>query len=255
MNQVAIEGLTTPLHKPQFVTLTGLDGLQDIQEANALSREHPHCEWGLLYTPKLAGQENRYPELPKLKQMLETLEGNVALHLCGGAVLNFLEGEATVSQLVDLVRQKSGRIQLNFQASRKQFSSQALIQAINAHGDLFFITQLNMSNVDISATLLPLRNHGFLQDASGGRGLNPDFWTKPIKASQGYAGGLGPTNISQELLKIHAAAEDHPYWVDMEGRLRTAEDRFDIHAAATVLEIIESQVPAKPCPNQFLPQR
>jgi len=53
----------------------------------------------------------------------------------------------------------------------------------------------------------------------------------------GYAGGLGPDNLKKELAKIHRLAGSRAYWVDMETKLRTDDDAFDLAAARRCLEI------------------
>lgn len=56
----------------------------------------------------------------------------------------------------------------------------------------------------------------------------------------GYAGGLGPDTLATQLPRIAAAAGGQPVWVDMESRLRDAQDRFDIGAAARCLQAVDS---------------
>jgi hypothetical protein len=43
----------------------------------------------------------------------------------------------------------------------------------------------------------------------------------------GYAGGLGPDNLAEELRRIEEVAGDAEVWIDMETNVRTAE-RFDL---------------------------
>jgi len=78
-----------------------------------------------------------------------------------------------------------------------------------------------------------------LFDSSGGRGLAPVSWPAPLPGTTcGYAGGLGPDTLTEQLPLIHTAANGRGYWIDMEGRLRTPEDRFDLDRARRCLEIV-----------------
>jgi phosphoribosylanthranilate isomerase len=102
----------------------------------------------------------------------------------------------------------------------------------------YFITQHNKSNADVYKQIVAL-NHEVLFDASGGRGILGD-WHSPIPGKIcGYAGGLGPDNVLQELEKISAIC-NKPFWIDMEGKLRT-DDKFDLTKCVAVLDQIDSK--------------
>jgi phosphoribosylanthranilate isomerase len=81
-----------------------------------------------------------------------------------------------------------------------------------------------------------------LFDNSGGRGISPETaWPSPldIPFPMGFAGGLGPDNVLEQLDKINAACGDKPYatWIDMEGRIRTDDGtRLDLTRVRRVLE-------------------
>ena len=62
-----------------------------------------------------------------------------------------------------------------------------------------------------------------LFDASGGNGIAPTQWEKPIYETHpmGYSGGLSPTNIMRNLDKINALVPgETPIWTDAEGKLK-----------------------------------
>jgi phosphoribosylanthranilate isomerase len=78
-------------------------------------------------------------------------------------------------------------------------------------------------------------NHSLLVDGSGGRGLSPERWVKPTTSKRvGFAGGLGPDNISAEYARIKEVAEGD-FWIDMEGKLRDENDWFDTEKAYRML--------------------
>jgi len=93
------------------------------------------------------------------------------------------------------------------------------------------ITQHSAGSAHLLANELP--NHAVLVDGSGGRGISPEQWERPDADSGkavGFAGGLGPDNITAELQKIRAVAQGE-WWADMEGKLRI-DDWFSIDLAA-----------------------
>ena len=94
-------------------------------------------------------------------------------------------------------------------------------------------------------------NFSFLFDESKGCGKLAARWPGAAEANGvpfGYAGGLGPSNIAAQLVRIAHAAEGAPVWVDMESSLRTVrqwhradgtavtEDIFDVSKAVCCLE-------------------
>jgi hypothetical protein len=78
-----------------------------------------------------------------------------------------------------------------------------------------------------------------LHDASGGTGELPAAWPRARPAAPalvGFAGGLGPHNIKEELGKIAEAAGGHDFWVDMETGLRAGDGSFHLPLALHVLD-------------------
>jgi phosphoribosylanthranilate isomerase len=91
-------------------------------------------------------------------------------------------------------------------------------------------------------------SHGFnvavLFDKSGGAGRYtaeiPD--PHPILPT-GFAGGLGPETVLWAICELDVWKK--PYWVDMEGNVRTADNRLDIEAVQRVLQVgAECQSPS-----------
>lgn len=78
-----------------------------------------------------------------------------------------------------------------------------------------------------------------LFDASGGRGVAPKAWQKPIYETHpmGYSGGLSPDNVIHNLRLINAIVpKNTPIWIDAEGRLKSNDlfnekPRFDTELA------------------------
>jgi hypothetical protein len=92
-------------------------------------------------------------------------------------------------------------------------------------------------------------NASFLFDESKGTGLMAAAWPQPPANGSrfGYAGGLGPTTLAEQLGKMadtieHSDREDAEIWVDMESSLRTkladGADIFDVNKAMSCIIIV-----------------
>jgi hypothetical protein len=91
-----------------------------------------------------------------------------------------------------------------------------------------------------------------LFDCSHGAGVLPAEWPKARLSNKdglvchGYAGGLGPDTLEEQLPRIFAAAGDARIWVDMETRVRTQDDEFlDMQKVRRCLEICSPYVSKK----------
>jgi hypothetical protein len=239
---------TTPLSERLLcTTLTGIDQRVQIDTLYEISRHYPFVEFGVLYSTSQAGT-GRYPSLEWIELVANTLRRTpgprAALHVCGRAVADLIEGRGHVSQLVHAF----GRIQLNFAA--KRYSTEDIRSLLKRHPNTVFITQYAHDKADLWKDLLDLSNHAVLFDASCGQGITPAQWPAPLDAVTegltalsrnpvcGYAGGLGPDNLAQHLPAIAKVSADLPIWLDMESKLRL-DDKFDLTTALKCLYIVE----------------
>ena len=78
-----------------------------------------------------------------------------------------------------------------------------------------------------------------------GLGVAAAFWPPPPTTGVkfGYAGGLGPKNLTAQVRKMAAAAPGEMIWVDMESSLRTqledGADIFDVNKCMScVLQVL-----------------
>jgi phosphoribosylanthranilate isomerase len=80
-----------------------------------------------------------------------------------------------------------------------------------------------------------------LFDLSGGAGVLPVEWPPAWSGVRcGYAGGLGPANVAEQLARIERAAPGASFWIDMERRVRSEDDsQFDLKKVRKVLEQIQ----------------
>jgi phosphoribosylanthranilate isomerase len=80
-------------------------------------------------------------------------------------------------------------------------------------------------------------NCSTLFDLSHGAGVLPESWPKPIEGLRcGYAGGLSPDNVEQQIEKLHSLVGDYFLWIDMETHIRSDSDsKFDLDKVRSVL--------------------
>lgn len=222
-----------------FCTLTGAD--DHVQQADLwhiASHFRPGLvEWGILYSTNNQGV-GRYPSFEWIEQLVGMMgrgkTPRFSLHVCGRAVEQFLNGTGHVSDIAKAFP----RIQVNFRA--REYPIEVIKAAMSRYTDKTIITQHNFANAALWRDLRGFKNHAILFDQSGGRGISPVSWPAPIEGVySGYAGGLGLDNLENQLKAIRAASRGpSDYWIDAEGKLRDARDRFDIAVARKFLEVV-----------------
>lgn len=251
------------------VTITGADNSISPHELLPISRQHPWVEWGILasYNNTAIGCP-RYPNF-KWIAMLQGLAvetkalPNLSLHINGKWVRDLLIGNTSLFPFEFL--NGFNRVQLNFHAEKTPCTPHlfaARLKEIRKE----FIFQLDGASGNAhldSANEHEVKNCHGLFDVSGGAGILPDKWPEPIYtdvhsngedneevwAYHGYAGGLGPENLAEQLPMILAAAAETRHtsegriWIDMETRVRSDNDRqFDLKKVRRCLEIASEYV-------------
>jgi len=217
-------------------SLTGVDDRTDLESLDDLAAEFPFAEFAILYSHSRAGNERRYPQRNVIEALSRQAAGGgfrVALHLCGSAVADFVAGRGDVRALAS----GFGRVQLNFDAGKAPFSLPELEGAIRSFPGKV-ITQHNDANLRVSESIRA-SNHQVLFDASLGRGVEAVEWPRPLDGKTcGYAGGISPERIGRVLGELGPVLSSADAWIDMESRLRNADDLFDLGACRTVLEAV-----------------
>ena len=202
--------------KPETITFTGIDERTDVDTLQKIASEFKCVEFGVLYTTDPEGR-NRYPSLDWIKQTARVLS-NLALHICGRkARIQFELGN------LDRLLIEFNRIQVNGVVDAEYVQAYC-----HKYRDKTIITQHYTANKNLEYNVaVDSPNHALLVDGSGGRGISPRQWLRPnVSKSVGFAGGLGPDNLTQQLRLISQVAET-PSWIDMEGNIRT-DDWFDL---------------------------
>ena len=237
--------------KIKCVTLTGADDQTSFEGMQELSNKYSYLEWAILFSQSKSGT-SRYPTWDWVEKLTSTVEGNFSAHMCGKYVDDAIEqGRLTCfSGDNEFVGEHFQRVQFNLSGGRlpsvlkdpsapiwhiRETEFQVIFGGpFSEHMDLF--------------DPMSFTSHGIapMFDSSGGRGVLSS-WPKiphheygPLWC--GYAGGLGPKNISQELLHLEDAVGDAVIWIDMETRLRNEKDEFDLGFCEIVLEAVKPYV-------------
>ncbi len=82
-----------------------------------------------------------------------------------------------------------------------------------------------------------------LFDISGGDSSLAGGWPKPTGKVSGYARGLSPDNIEEQIAKINDVTGDAEIWIDLETHVRSNNDAlFDLDKVNKFLSIISPYV-------------
>lgn len=231
------------------VTITGPDNSIRPEELVPLSERFPFVEWAILLSQRSAGNP-RYPSqswLDELRAVAKEHNLKLAGHVCGSWVRDLvIHKKPTVFEEHPDFLEMFPRIQLNFSPYH---AAQLFLDVLKPYPEHQFIFQVGSKGKAEKETLLRLGldkglNLAVLFDRSGGKGVLPASWPEPLDPFYcGYAGGLGPDTLAEQLPKIDDVAGRITYWIDMESRVRSNDDQlFDLEKVRTCLEISQPWV-------------
>lgn len=235
--------------KIHTVTITGADDTTDIQQLVNLSAEFPFVEWGILVSKSEEGN-TRFPSRTWIDRFGEAAKARrlkVAMHLCGRWMRELLAGDLAWEDLPS-VSHFAQSFQFNVNGTALPESPTGFLVKLAQRKALrTFIFQITTASEPF-ARLVESKDFNVmgLYDNSGGKGKSPAAgWPSPLDVPfpMGFAGGLGPDNVLDQLDKINAACGDQPYitWIDMEGRIRTDDGlHLDLTRVRRVLEQVAS---------------
>jgi hypothetical protein len=227
------------------VTITGADDATDIQQLIDLSAEFPFVEWGILVSKSEEGN-SRFPSrlwIDRFGEAVKERRLRVAMHICGRWMRELLTGDLHWDHLPS-ASTFAQTFQFNTHGSKAVPEPRRFLAKLSERRtSRVFIFQWN----SVSEPLARLaHSEGFnitgLFDNSGGAGKLPESgWPSPsdIPFPMGFAGGLGPDNVLEQLGKISAACGDRQIatWIDMEGRVRTDDGaQLDLSRVRSVLD-------------------
>ena len=231
--------------KIHTVTISGADDQTPPNQLLAISEAYPFVEWGILLTP---GQEprQRYPTLAWIHQLESLMNGamKVSGHVCGGWAKKICRGQFSE----ELDRPMFTRMQLNLAHFIAREISDFGTIASCLPMDREYIVQVGAAEHEGLRLAHALQNHGHLTsvlfDASGGHGLTPDRWPEPVSNLKcGFAGGLSPHNLENQLRILSAHVGDTTMWIDMESGVRTEDGQeLDLDKVRACLDIVQPYV-------------
>ena len=243
--------------KIKKVTITGADNDTDIREMVKISQQYPFVEWGILFSPKRLG-EPRYPDywwLSDLRTKRIEQKMNLSAHLCGGYTREMLMGKTDYLDNMPIKNFLAifSRFQLNFNVSRTELDCDKFFPLLKKLGWNFILQHNNSNEMICNESIIRLQPISFLYDSSGGRGTIASEWKSPIGDFghppkiffTGYAGGLSPENLAEELIKIEKVCNDldanSEIWIDVESRVRT-NGKLDMKKVKSFLEIASNHI-------------
>lgn len=246
----------------RYVTITGADNATSELALSELSAEFPWVEWGILVSRRQEGSF-RFPDRNWIARFLAAIgpRVNVSMHLCGQWVRRTLMGENVWAELPEGIAARAQRVQINTHAETLA-STASMVNRLSELGDKEFIFQWDGVNDHLAHAVA---GYGLkaaaLFDTSGGAGILPSKWPTPdLRLPCGYAGGLGPDNVSAQLRAIAAICGppssvaslctragvfegSKAFWIDMERRVRTEDDSLlDLSKVRKVLRNVRLMI-------------
>lgn len=233
------------------VTVTGADDSVDPNDLAALSKRFPFVEWGILLSRSQEGN-HRFPtlnwilHLNRVRGACASMGAPLKLsgHLCGQWVRALCRGSRRFEAERPALRSLFQRVQLNFHAQEHDVAPDLFVEVLQMWEREEYIFQVDGVNNHALGTA---RNAGVnavpLFDKSGGAGVEPGEWPAPFGSYCGYAGGLHPDILREQLGRIALAAGDSRVWIDVETHVRSADDRqFDLAKVEKFLTVAEPWV-------------
>ncbi len=231
------------------VTITGLDVWTNRNALVDLQREFPFVEWGILLSASRMGQDNRYPPSNWIEDTGQFFASvpvpprlRLSGHLCGAWARDIAAGGNRFVTEYPKWPSFFRRLQLNVGHILSDISSSTeygndgehfydgvrLLAAAHPTASSRIIIQVN-PNQGWRYRLQPLLDEvDILFDCSGGRGIVAEHWPNPVAGTDarlltncGYAGGLTPDNLPDQLALIMKASLGQPIWIDVESGVRT----------------------------------
>jgi hypothetical protein len=235
------------------VTVTGADDKTNIMDMLEISKKYPFVEWGILLSANVIGKP-RFPSIRWLAYLAyiaghkipkDITSFNLSGHLCGRWVSDLCRGECTFLSLNPTIKNTFDRLQINFHGLQHDITDGFFGCLQNEQlSHIQFIFQIDGTNdKHLDAAIEREINAVPLFDTSGGGGKLTDKWPEAKWNYCGYAGGLSPDNVSEQLNKIAEASNGKPIWIDAETHLHSNDDElFDLEKVVKFLEATKEWV-------------
>lgn len=229
--------------KIKLVTLTGADDNTDPLDLIDLSNKYPFVEWAILFSEKKTGS-SRYPSKSWINNLyrISNKKLNLSAHFCGNLVTECLNYGTNIYLQNQEFNYSFARVQLNLGGRIKEINSYAN-NLIKISKTKKLILGGNYNYISDTSLFVKEKNILPLYDESGGKGIKTTIWKKPFNENifTGYAGGLGPDNIINELNKINEVVQNNDIWIDMESNIRT-DDKLDLNKCENILKLVTDYI-------------
>lgn len=235
--------------KLKYITCSDPREHNSIKSIMELSRL-PHVEIAVQCHP--SKMSNGMPRNVWFNELLnaayQTQNINLAIHVNAEWANDMCARGIIPDTIIEWIRLKNEdkesiikRIQLNMpQKTAGNIKPGVVAQIIQSFPNQEFIFQYNNNTKDAIKKLHKTgAKFSLLFDASGGRGIAPKSWEKPIYETHpmGYSGGMSATNVIGNLNKIKTLVDNnYETWIDAEGRIKSAtlfdeKPKFDVDMA------------------------
>lgn len=231
------------------VTLTGADDSCDPIQLIEMSKEFPFVEWGILFG---STERQRFPSRKWISNLVESRvnyqnDASLSLHLCGARLRAISRGDPDLEDIIGSERCAFQRVQLNGLQREFGVDERVLSSFCKMDGgwwDPEIIFQINGDNDGLWKAVARRYAVSVLFDRSGGKGITPSEWPAPHQEIPcGWAGGLGPHNVVEEVQNIQKLAwPAMQFWIDMETNLYDEDGRFSLEKCRQVLEAVRPLV-------------
>jgi hypothetical protein len=231
------------------VTVTGADDSIDPQQLVEIQRKYPFAEFGILLSQRHSSSgTTRFPSQQWLNELVEINRDiephlNLSGHICGTWVKEALLGRwPNLNVVADGLGSAFQRFQLNTHGQPHRYSStffntlkrledecQTIIFQLDGKDG----TKVALAAIEWGNTT----NIAGLFDVSHGAGVLPPEWPQPISGLMcGYAGGLSPRNVVEQLPLIEHAVNGMT-WIDAETSLFSDDGRqFELNTVESFLK-------------------
>ena len=226
------------------VTVTGADDSVRPDDLVSIAKEFPFVEFGILLQNNPQGSL-RFPSrdwLDKLYVSWFPRGRDLALsgHLCGRWVKDLCLGKPSFFENFGYTWNMFDRLQLNFHAQPHKMNDKEFGGVLREYLSQKMVI-FQMDGVKTNENMLHSMVGRWhisaypLFDTSGGRGVLPKEWPEYFGYC-GYAGGLSPENVGEELGRISKIARSQ-IWIDTETLVRSEDDEiFDLEKVRRFLK-------------------
>jgi hypothetical protein len=234
--------------KLKNVTIIGADDSVTPKDLIDMSAQYPFVEWGILLSRSKQGSK-RFPsrawiqKLCSLAQDSHTRPG-ISWQLCGAWLEDLCMGKISCPHLKT---DAYDRLALIFNAHNYKFSFGLFLERLSEMKEKGHHIIFQMDGVNDILVHLAKRagiKAQALFDLSHGTGKTPNGWPSPLPGIKcGYAGGIGPDNIQQELQKIAAVTACTSTWIAIETKVRSHNGQsLDLKKVAQCLSAAEPYI-------------